>query len=81
MKDIVTLRDLQTYFIQSLVDTELKWADAVEQATDRISFIELKELAVKSADLSRNHLRILEGMLENLGNKKNWRRELLSRVC
>ena len=66
MKNLVTLNDLMLYYLQALLDTELKWSDALQQFSLKANSDELKDYLQKSADLSRNHLRILAEVLEEL---------------
>jgi ferritin-like metal-binding protein YciE len=72
MKDVVTLKDLMIYYLQSLLDTESKWCEAIAEAMERIKSPELRGLLIRSAEVSRHHLRILGEMLENLGFKKEF---------
>ncbi len=79
MKDIVTFNELMIYYLQTLLDTEMKWSAAIEQVYDKISSHELKELFFRSDELSRNHLRIISEILEELKASQSFAKENLAR--
>jgi ferritin-like metal-binding protein YciE len=77
MRDIATLNDLMVYYLQSLLDTELRWSEALDRTFVQVWSPELRRLLVKSADLSRNHLRILAETLEEFENGEAFRTALV----
>jgi len=77
MRDISTLNDLMAYYLQSLLDTELRWSEALDRTVVRVWSPELRRLLAKSADLSRNHLRILGETLEEFENSEAFKQALV----
>lgn len=76
MRDIGALNDLIIYCLQSLLDTELKWSEELDQVLFEVSSPELKTLLITSADLSRNHLRILGETLEEFEDGESFTKAL-----
>lgn len=77
MRDIRTLDDLMTYYLQSLLETELRWSEALDGIGLEVKSPDLKILLGKSADLSRNHLRILGETLESFENGDSFKQALV----
>jgi ferritin-like metal-binding protein YciE len=77
MRNINTLNDLMTYYLQSLLDTELRWSEALDRILLEVRSPEFRILLGKSADLSRNHLRILGETLERFENGESYKEALL----
>ena len=65
------------YYLQSLLDSELKWSEALLQFYSKASSDDLKEYLQKSSDLSRNHLRMLAEILEDLKERQTFEREVV----
>ena len=76
MKAIATLKDLMIYYLQSLLDTEMRWSEALDRILVRVWSPDLKALLAKSADLSRNHLRILGETLEEFKDRVPFKKAL-----
>ena len=77
MKNIVTLNDLMLYYLQSLLDAELRWSEALQEFRTKASSEQLKQYLVKSAELCRNHLRILAEILEDLKEQQSFEKALI----
>lgn len=77
MRGINTLDDLMTYYLQSLLETELRWSEALDRIVLAVKSPDLRTLLGKSADLSRNHLRILGETLESFENGNSFKQALV----
>lgn len=77
MRDIGTLNDLIVYYLQSLLDTEWRWSEELDRVLFDVGSPELKILLNTSADLSRNHLRILGETLEEFEDGKSFTKALV----
>ena len=77
MRNIVTLNDLMLYYLQSLLDAELRWSEALQEFKAKASSDELKEYLSRSADICRNHLRILAEILEDLKEHHSFEKAII----
>lgn len=56
-------------YMQTLVDIELKWSEALDSMTQTMDLHQLSDVLSRSAELNRNHMRILEESLEEVKNR------------
>ncbi|MEJ6981878.1 DUF892 family protein [Pedobacter sp. P351] len=68
MRAINTLNDLISYYLQSLLDTEMRWSEEMDAVLFEVWSPDLISLLIKYEGLSRNHLRILGETLEGFHN-------------
>ena len=77
MRAINTLNDLVSYYLQSLLDTEMRWSEEMDGVLFEVWSQDLRALLIKYEDLSRNHLRILGETLEKFRNGESFKEGLV----